>query len=122
MPGRPPRRPSFAGSHGLFWQMHDAIFANQHLLSVPTLIALAESLGLSGVALRDALVAGRFSQRVLADFTGGVSNGVNGTPTFFINELRFTYGAAALIPAIDQAIHAAEVGPALHQQEGNHGI
>ena len=103
----------FAGHEGLFWRMHDAIFANQQLLSVPTLILLAERLGLSGIDLRDALAAGRFSQRVLADFTGGVSSGVNGTPAFFINGLRFdnSYGTATLIAAIDRAIHAAEVGP-----------
>jgi Thioredoxin len=48
----------FAGSHGQFWQMHDAIFANQHRLSVPLLITLATTLGLSHIELRDALASG----------------------------------------------------------------
>ena len=33
--------PSYAGDHGLFWEMHDAIFSNQHRLSVQLLFALA---------------------------------------------------------------------------------
>ena len=41
--------------------------------------------------------------RVRADFTGGVRSGVNGTPTFFINGLRFDspLGAAGLPAAIE---------------------
>jgi protein-disulfide isomerase len=99
----------FAGSQGLFWPMHEAIFANQHRLSVPFLIALASSLNLSGIALRDALASGRFAAKVRADFIGGVRSGVNGTPTFFINGVRHDspYGAASLASAIDQAILAA---------------
>jgi protein-disulfide isomerase len=34
----------FACSQGLFWPMHDAIFANQHRLNIPLLIALAASM------------------------------------------------------------------------------
>ena len=30
-----------------------------------------------------------FAARVRADFTGGVRSGVNGTPTFFINGVRY---------------------------------
>ncbi|HYZ63930.1 MAG TPA: DsbA family protein [Acetobacteraceae bacterium] len=100
----------FAASHGLFWEMHEAIFANQPRLSLPTLIELAVGLNLSGIALRDALATGRFAPKVLADFMGGVSSGVKGTPTFFINGAQFENagGIASLIPAIDDVIQAAE--------------
>ena len=50
----------FAGSRGLFWQMHQSIFANQPRLSVPLLVSLAAQLKLSPVDLRDALAAGTF--------------------------------------------------------------
>ena len=100
----------FAGSHGLFWETHEAIFANQPRLSLPTLIELAVNLNLSGIALRDALATGRFAPKVLADFMGGVNSGVKGTPTFFINGSQFDSagGFASLIPAIDHAIQAAD--------------
>jgi len=99
----------FAGSRGLFWQMHQSIFANQPRLSVPLLISLAAQLKLSPVELRDALAAGTFAPKVQGDFITGVRSGVNGTPTFFVNGVRHDspYGVATLASAIDQAILAA---------------
>jgi protein-disulfide isomerase len=96
----------FAASQGLFWPMHDAIFANQHRLSTPLLITLAARLELSPIALRDALADGRFAAKVQADFVGGVRSGVNGTPTFFINGMRFDnpFGVAALPAAVAAAM------------------
>ena len=35
------------------------------------------------------LEEGTFAERVQKDFTSGVRSGVNGTPTFFINGVRF---------------------------------
>src|ERR1700704_1504175 len=99
----------FAGSRGLFWQMHQSIFANQHRLSVPLLVTLAASLKLSPVDLRDALASGTFAAKVRGDFISGVRSGVNGTPCFFVNGIRHDspYGVAPLGSAIDQAILAA---------------
>jgi protein-disulfide isomerase len=101
----------FAGSQGLFWPMHDAIFANQHRLNVPLLIALAASMKLSPIALRDALANSRFAPKIRADFTGGVRSGVNGTPTFFVNGMRFDspLGVAGLPAAIDATIRIGGV-------------
>ena len=102
----------FAASQGLFWPMHGAIFANQHRLNIPLLIALAASLELSPISLRDALADGRFAGKVQADFAGGVRSGVNGTPTFFINGMRFDnpLGVAALPAAIDAAMRVGGSG------------
>lgn len=101
----------FAGSHGLFWQMHDAVYANQRRLSIPLLIALASSLKLSSIELRDALANHRFLPKIQEDFAGGVRSGVNGTPTFFINGVRFDHprGAAGLPSAIDEAMSSGGV-------------
>ena len=120
----------FAGSQGMFWPMHDAIYANQHHLSVPLLIAFAASLKLPAIALRDALADGRFAPKVEADFTGGVRSGVNGTPTFFINGVRFDspLGAAALPAAIDAMMPAGGVAAdansprnvRVHVEDGSH--
>lgn len=98
----------FAGSRGLFWQMHQSIFVNQPRLSVPLLIALAANLKLSPVDLRDALASGAFAEKVRGDFISGVRSGVNGTPSFFVNGIRHDspYGVATLASAIDQAILA----------------
>ncbi len=99
----------FAGSRGLFWQMHHSIFTNQPRLSVPHLAALAAQLKLSPMELRDALAAATFAPKVQSDFVTGVRSGVNGTPTFFVNGVRHDdpYGVATLASAINRAITAA---------------
>lgn len=78
----------FAGANGLFWEMHDAIFENQDSLGLPLLVELAESLGLSAGDLNSVLTTREYAARVREDFLGGVRSGVNGTPTFFINDER----------------------------------
>jgi protein-disulfide isomerase len=95
----------FAAERGRFWEMHDAIFENQHRLDEPLLYTLAESQGLSPMALRDVIAIGTYRARVAADFIGGVRSGASSTPTFYINGQKHEGGrtAAALIEAIEAA-------------------
>lgn len=95
----------FAGAHGLFWEMHSAIFANGHQLSGPTLAAIATRLGLDVGDLQDALEQGTYAAKVEADFAGGIRSGVNGTPCFFVNGQRHdgAYDAMSLSAAIEAA-------------------
>jgi hypothetical protein len=58
----------FAGAAGLFWEMHDALFANQSRLSIPTIFLIAEELGLPEIAMRNALETGRYRNGVHCDF------------------------------------------------------
>lgn len=78
----------FAGANGKYWPMHDLLFENQATFSRDRFLALARKLMLSPESLGDALSEGTFEPRVRADFKGGVRSGVNGTPTFFINDQR----------------------------------
>ena len=78
----------FAGANGVFWEMHESLFENQDRMSVSFFFAVAEALGLSGVALQHALVTRTYAPKVRSDFLGGVRSGVNGTPCFFINSER----------------------------------
>jgi protein-disulfide isomerase len=96
----------FAGSHGLFWEMHDALYENQKLLSPELIIELAETLGLSSVNLQKALTQRVYEPKVRADFLGGVRSGVNGTPTFFINGDRHVglLDYPSLVFALQQAL------------------
>ena len=76
-----------------FWPMHHLIYVHQQ--DAPTalddahLAAYAEETGADPDEVRLDLEAERFLQRVRADFTSGVRSGVNGTPTFFINDARW---------------------------------
>jgi protein-disulfide isomerase len=103
----------FAGAHRKFWEMHDGLFANQELLqegasAIRLLFALADTLGLSGDRLRDALESGEYAPKVREDFMGGVRSGVNGTPTFFINGRRHdgSYAFDDLAAAIEGELGA----------------
>jgi protein-disulfide isomerase len=93
----------FAAAHGLFWEMHSAIYANGHQLSGATLFALASQLDLDIDELQHALEQGTYAPKVDADFLSGVRSGVNGTPCFFINGERHdgSYAAADLAAAIE---------------------
>jgi protein-disulfide isomerase len=96
----------FAGAHGKFWEMHDALFENQAQLGGALYLKLAQQVGLSPQDLRAAVEQREYLQRVKADFTGGVRSGVNGTPTFFINGKRHdaSFEYDDLVDAIDASL------------------
>jgi NhaA family Na+:H+ antiporter len=78
-----------AGAQGKFWEMHDLLFENQEALLDENLIEYARQIGLDQVQFQRDLAEGRFKDRVLEDFKSGVRSGVNGTPTFYINDERY---------------------------------
>jgi protein-disulfide isomerase len=92
----------YAGFYGRFWEAHDMLFENQGRLGLPLFLAIVRYFGLSEQGLRDALAHGTFADKVRRDFLTGVRSGVNGTPTFFINNLRYDGPASyeALVGAI----------------------
>jgi protein-disulfide isomerase len=77
------------GQKGKFWEMHDLLFEHQDALEDADLIGYAASLGVDPVWAAAALAQGVFRERVREDFASGVKSGVNGTPTFFINGVRY---------------------------------
>ena len=99
----------FAGANNKFWEMHDTLFENQDELGLNLYLSLAAQLNLSGEALEQALENDEFTERVRADFSGGVRSGVNGTPTFFINGQRHdaSFDYPDLAAAIDEALAAS---------------
>ncbi len=72
-----------------FWEMHDALFEHQQALDDRHLVRYAESLGLDASRVEDELRGHVHKSRVREDFMSGVHSGVNGTPTFFINGIRY---------------------------------
>lgn len=96
----------FAASHGRFWEMHDLIYENQKTLSLELLLELVENLGLSPIDLKNVLEKRTFEPKIRNDFMGGVRSGVNGTPTFFINDYRHngSFEYQDLISAIEGTV------------------
>ena len=78
-----------AGAQGAFWEMHDMLYEHQAALSDRDLISYAADLGLDEARVARELGQGTFAAKVRGDFRGGVRSGVNGTPTFFIDGVRY---------------------------------
>jgi protein-disulfide isomerase len=94
-----------AGAQGRFWEMHDLIYGRQQGLEPALLRRLADRLELD-LERFDSELAGEIHLRhVMEDFQSGVDSGVNGTPTFFINEERldWDFEASTLEQTIEQA-------------------
>jgi len=74
-----------AEDQGKFWEMHDAMFANQQQLAVDNLKAKAAELGLDAEAFNQCLDSDQHAEKVAADMQDGIAAGVSGTPAMFIN-------------------------------------
>ncbi len=98
-----------AGSRGLFWEMHDGLYENQEALGRPLFFALARMLGVPESELSMALTTEKYAPKIRSDFLSGVRSGINGTPTFFINDVRHdgSYLVDELVAAINVHLHAA---------------
>jgi protein-disulfide isomerase len=93
-----------AGAQGKFWEMHDLLFENQDALADEDLAQYAAALGLDARRVIAEVLAGAHLARVHEDFKSGAKGGVNGTPTFFINGVRYdgARGVDALLAALTQ--------------------
>lgn len=78
-----------AGAQGRFWEMHDMLFENQDALDDGDIANYAVELGLDVRRLISDIVTGAHAGKIRQDFIGGVRSDVNGTPTFFINGVRY---------------------------------
>lgn len=72
-----------------FWAMHHTVFSHQHALGDEDLARYAATSGGNANQTLADLAGDAFEERVKSDFLTGVRSGVNGTPTFFINGVRF---------------------------------
>jgi len=84
-----------ANAQGKFWGYHDTLFAHQggegsSAFSDDNLIAFAQNLGLNMPEFTQCLTSGQFGTVVQADVLKGLSLGVQGTPTVFVNGVEAT--------------------------------
>lgn len=78
-----------AGAQGRFWEMHDLLFENQNSLEDQNLAEYASALGLDAQKVVSEVLSRVHLARVREDFRSGARSGVNGTPTFYINGVRY---------------------------------
>ena len=72
-----------------FWEMHDLLFDNQFAFEDSDLTTYAQNLDLNMRQFAEDMKSEEIVKKVKDDFLSGVRSGVNGTPTFFINGVRF---------------------------------
>jgi protein-disulfide isomerase len=101
------------GEHGgaeAYWAMHDLIFEHQRegsaALGDAGLARLAAKAGVDGNLVLADLESSRNEPRVKEDFMSGVRSGVNGTPTFFINGVRYddSWDEETLLEALQEKV------------------
>jgi predicted DsbA family dithiol-disulfide isomerase len=85
--------------------MHDVLYENQPMLDSLHLVMFAQELGLDGTRFVRELKEGIYRERVRRDFLSGVRSGVNGTPAFFINRIR--YDGSWDLPPLVEALESA---------------
>ncbi|MGD2206621.1 MAG: Na+/H+ antiporter NhaA [Anaerolineae bacterium] len=78
-----------AAAQDKFWEMHDRIFEYDGPLDRQQLVRFAEELDLDLERFERELDGHAHADRVREDFLSGVRSGANGTPTFFLNGVRY---------------------------------
>lgn len=79
-----------AGAQGRFWPIHDFLFTYQETLDLEDLYAYAGKVGLDVDRIRREVAGRVHAARVQRDIESGRRAGVTGTPTFFLNDVRYT--------------------------------
>jgi protein-disulfide isomerase len=94
-----------AAVQGRFFEMHAAFFENQEALEKDQLVQYAEDLGLDTARIRRELSAHSYADRVREDFESGLRSGARGTPTFYLDDVRYDgiIGVRQFLSAIEEA-------------------
>jgi NhaA family Na+:H+ antiporter len=78
-----------ADKQGRFWAMHDRLYESEPPLSEADVLAIAKELGLDLAQFERDLSSPETIERVQEDLAEGRRNGVAGTPTIFVDGVRY---------------------------------
>jgi protein-disulfide isomerase len=90
--------------------MHDLLFEHQDALENGDLLAYAQTVPLDIERFVAEMGAGIHAPRVPEDFLSGVRSGVNGTPSFFINGVRYDgpRDVESMVTALESVLERVE--------------
>jgi RNA polymerase sigma factor (sigma-70 family) len=99
-----------ADAQGKFWELHDAMIANQEDLSRDAIVGYAQQAGLDAGKLAKALDQHAYAKALEDEMDAAKEIGVRATPTFLINgqEVRGALPAESFRQAIDEALAAVK--------------
>lgn len=78
-----------AGDYNKFWDMHDKIYENQDAIDKAHLVQYASDMGIDSHEFKSKLDSGEKQSKIKKEFVSGAESGVNGTPSFFINGVKY---------------------------------
>jgi protein-disulfide isomerase len=95
-----------AAIQGKFWEMHDYLFEHQQALDDDHLARYASKLALDVNRFNQDMSKHSYAARIHQDMLSGERSGVEGTPTFFINGVRYdeSWDLKTLLGAIKNAM------------------
>lgn len=79
-----------AHEQGAYWEYHDILFANQNKQDTESLKEHAKTIGLNADEFNSCLDSMKYKTEVENDIRDGAALGVIGTPTWFINGVRYS--------------------------------
>ena len=92
-----------AAIQGKFWEMHALLFEYQSRLSPVTILHHAKTIELDMVRFEKDIQDPEIFKKVEDSFESGIVSGVNGTPSFFINGVKYNgyYDLESISTAIE---------------------
>jgi protein-disulfide isomerase len=100
-----------AREQGKYWEYAEALMKNQSSLGVEKLKNFASELGLDRARFDAALDSGKFAEMVQRDVEDGMTLGLKGTPSLFINGRRVTARTYEELKAsVDAALKSSTSG------------
>jgi formate-nitrite transporter family protein len=97
-----------AAAQGRFWEMHDRLFASQDALDDRSLARYARQMDLDAELVAQQLANHTYAAHIEEQRHSGVASGVTGTPTFFIDGMR--YKGSLSLPKMLAAIRQLHPG------------
>lgn len=97
-----------AAVQGRFWEMHEYLYGHQNELDDAGLVQAATELGLDIDQFRQDLSNRVHASRVSEDVAGARESGVVGTPTLFVNGIRYdgAWDFVSLLEAVERPLGA----------------
>jgi NhaA family Na+:H+ antiporter len=97
-----------AANQGRFWEMHDRLYTQEPPLSEKQVPEFAVALGLDMARFRRDLESDEARRRVDEDLADGRRNGVTGTPTLFVDGLRYdgAWDFYSMLEALERPVAA----------------
>lgn len=78
-----------AAAQDKFWKMHDYLFEHQKALDYHHLLEYAQKVGLNVERFKKDMSGDAYTSLIEQSLKSGINSGVEGTPTFFINGVRY---------------------------------